>query len=183
MAGLNRGFLVGRDDELFDSKWFTFPLAGVQVQHAAGFGFEIGITGEDPGAVAPRPDGIGSEPSPNRGAGDLGDEATVEHLSADIWDVQPRQRQAETLREFARNRLDFDDDLRGEKPQGDHAVGVPRAQRVALRRIACATSTRSLGGNPDALQSHRCRIPGQRARRSWLASHLYTATYSGAPVA
>jgi hypothetical protein len=64
--------------------------------------------------VAPRTDGVGGEPSPNRRAGDLGDEAAVKHLSADIWDVEPRQRQAEPLRKLTRNRLDVDDDLRGE---------------------------------------------------------------------
>src|SRR3982751_235230 len=183
VAGLNRGLLVSRDDEVVISQGLAFPLAGGRVQHTTGLGLEIRIAGKDPRTVAPRTDGVGGEPSPNRGAGDLGDEAAVKHLSTDIWDVEPRQRQAEPLRKLACNRLDFDDDLRGGKLGDAHAVAAPQARRVALRRIACATSTRSLGGNPGAQQSHRCRTLGRQGGRPWLESHLFTAAYNDAPAA
>jgi hypothetical protein len=105
--------------------------------------------------VAPRPDGVGGEPSPNRGAGNLGDEAAMEHLSADIWDVQPRQGQAETVRELARDRLDFDDDLREEKTGGRPCRGrkVYRTEAKITCSYLCWPALRKLG--PSARNRHR----------------------------
>jgi hypothetical protein len=84
MASLNRGFLIGRDDEVLGSQGLAFPLAGVQVQYTASLVLEVRIAGEDPRAVTPGPDGIGGEPSPDGDAGDLGDQAARWSTSARI---------------------------------------------------------------------------------------------------
>jgi len=63
-AGLNAGLFIGGDHELIVFQRPLFPLAGVEVQYAAGFGGEIRIAGEYPTAVIPRPNRVLMQPAP-----------------------------------------------------------------------------------------------------------------------
>jgi hypothetical protein len=63
-AGLNGGLLVGGDDVVPFAQGLSVPLACVQVQYPAGFGLEVGISGEDPRAVPPGADGVFGQPTP-----------------------------------------------------------------------------------------------------------------------
>src|SRR5260370_14170939 len=56
---LDTGLLVGADNVVEQVQPFPFPVALVQVQHARGFGKEVGSTREDPVFVLPRLDGVG----------------------------------------------------------------------------------------------------------------------------
>jgi len=52
------GFLVGRYHELIIFQRLTFPLAGIQIQQAAGLVGEVGIARENPTPVVPGTDGV-----------------------------------------------------------------------------------------------------------------------------
>jgi hypothetical protein len=52
-AGLDGGLLVGADHELARVKEAALEAARIEVEHDRGLGEEVGIGGEEPGAVAP----------------------------------------------------------------------------------------------------------------------------------
>jgi len=68
--GLNAGFLVGGDHELIILQGVAFPLAGIQIQDAAGFFGKVGIAWEDPATVVPGANGVLMQPAPKRAAAD-----------------------------------------------------------------------------------------------------------------
>ena len=68
--GLNAGFLVGGDHELIILQGLAFPLAGIQIQDAAGFFGKVGIAWEDPATVVPGANGVLMQPAPKRAATD-----------------------------------------------------------------------------------------------------------------
>jgi len=55
---LDAGFLIGRNNELIVLQRLTLPVAGIQIQQAAGFVSEVGIAREDPTTVVPRTNSI-----------------------------------------------------------------------------------------------------------------------------
>src|SRR6478672_13411625 len=56
--------------------------AGVEVEHPGRIGAEVGVAGEDPGAVLPGLDRIGGQPAPDGGARDRGGESQIVALPA-----------------------------------------------------------------------------------------------------
>ena len=125
-ARLNRGLLVRGDHVVVETQALALPGAGIEVEHAPGLGGEVGIAGEDPASVGPGSDGVGGEPAPDGGAGDLGHETAADHLGSDVWHVQPGQRDAELSGQLTREGFDLDHDLGGERPWDDLVAGVPR---------------------------------------------------------
>ena len=67
---LDAGLLVGRDHELIIFQRLTFPLAGIQIEYAAGFVSEVGIPWKDPTTVVPGSNGVLMQPAPKRTAAD-----------------------------------------------------------------------------------------------------------------
>jgi len=57
-SGLDRGFLIAAHDVVAGMQQLAFPAACVEVEDPAGLGGEVGVAGEDPGAVLPRLDRI-----------------------------------------------------------------------------------------------------------------------------
>ncbi|MDQ6778691.1 MAG: hypothetical protein M3071_21265 [Actinomycetota bacterium] len=55
---LDRGFLVAADDVVTGMQQLAFPAAGVEIEDPGGFGGELGVAREDPGAVLPRLDRV-----------------------------------------------------------------------------------------------------------------------------
>jgi hypothetical protein len=62
-AGLDRGLLVGADDELAGVQEPAFPSALVEVEHRARLLQEVGIGREHPGAMLPRLDRVLRQPA------------------------------------------------------------------------------------------------------------------------
>ncbi len=58
LAGLDRGLLIAAHDIVAGTQKFALPTTAIQVKYAAGFGGELGVAGEDPGAVLPRFDRV-----------------------------------------------------------------------------------------------------------------------------
>jgi len=52
-AGLNTRLFIGGDDEFIVFKSHPLPFTGIQIQHAASLGREIGIARKNPAAVIP----------------------------------------------------------------------------------------------------------------------------------
>jgi hypothetical protein len=85
------GLLVGGDDIIVPTEPLTVPFSGVEVQHPAGFGFEVGVAREDPRSVAPGADGIFGQPPPDRGPRYFDHDATGADLGGDVGSCRRRR--------------------------------------------------------------------------------------------
>jgi len=61
-AGLHAGLLIDAEHVVVVAEGFAVPHAHVEVQRASGPPGEVGIAGEDPGAVLPRFERIAGQP-------------------------------------------------------------------------------------------------------------------------
>jgi glycosyltransferase 2 family protein len=73
-----------RPSETLRQEWLAVDLAGVEVEGAGGLGSEVGVAGEDPGAVLPGFDRVGGQPAPDGGAGDGGDDALLDGGAGEV---------------------------------------------------------------------------------------------------
>ena len=87
--------------------------AGVEVEHTGRLGPEVGVAGEDPGPVLPRLDRIRTQPAPDGGARDRGDDAGLDGGAGQVGALPAGQRRVGLRRQFAGQRLDGDHDVRG----------------------------------------------------------------------
>lgn len=76
-AGLNAGLFIGGNDEFVVLQRPALPLAGVEIQYAAGLGGEVRVAREYPTAVVSRPNGILMQPAPPRAAADRGNQTAL----------------------------------------------------------------------------------------------------------
>jgi hypothetical protein len=65
MAGLDAGFFIGKNNKIIATQWLAFPDTMIQINNNRGFLFKIGISGPDPATVAPWPNGILAQPTPD----------------------------------------------------------------------------------------------------------------------
>ena len=70
-SGLDAGLLIGTEYVITQSQSCTLPATLIEVEDAAGFAGEVGITRQDPGAVTPGAQGVLTEPAPEGGAADF----------------------------------------------------------------------------------------------------------------
>lgn len=115
---LNAGLLVGRDDELVQAQRLALPTPLVKVQYARGLDLELRIARKYPATMLPRPDGIFVQPAPDGAVADAGHKASTLRVSCHIGYAEPRQRQTQSARQLARERLDLNCEPWGEKPEG-----------------------------------------------------------------
>lgn len=115
---LDAGLLVGRDDELVLAQRLPLPAPLVQVQDAPGLELELRIARKDPAAVLPGADCIFVQPTPDRAVADARHQARALGVSRHIGHTESRQRQAQGGWKFARERLDLNRELWGERPEG-----------------------------------------------------------------
>ena len=91
-AGLNAGLFIGGDHEFIILQRPVLPLAGIEIQHLPGLGGEVRVTGEDPTAVVPRPNGIFMQPTPQGAATDRGHQTALLDLLNQIAGAPAGQR-------------------------------------------------------------------------------------------
>ena len=89
--------------------------------------------------MLPRTNGVGTEPTPECGAADLGDYALSHHLLADIRQGQPRKRQPEAMRQLTGERLYLYDDAGGKRGQDGRREVVLQGPADEPVQIDCAT--------------------------------------------
>lgn len=169
MASLDAGLFVRADHVFVRKQWDTVPETVVQVQHHAGLLFKARVPRPDPTAIAPRADGIRTEPSPNRRTTDRSHNATLDRVPCDLRAGKTRKRQPQVFGQLACQRFNLDDDLRGEKRAGVRALAVLEDRPDVPQRSACATSRRSGGGRQDDLRSPYWRAPRRQGGQPWLA--------------
>jgi len=138
-AGLDAGFLIGRQHELVVFERLPVPHSFIKIQDASRFQGKVGIPREYPRAVSPRADGILVEPSPHGAVADCGHEATLTSLSSQIGDAPAGQGYLTGRRHLACQGLDLNDEFWGENTGGGPALDALQAQRYVVRRTAFAT--------------------------------------------
>jgi hypothetical protein len=85
-SGLNAGLLVSRQHEFVRAERPAAPETLVKVENRSSLLNKLGITGEDPTAMAPGTYGVAAQPSPESTATDLGDDALSKHFGSDVGD-------------------------------------------------------------------------------------------------
>ncbi len=137
-SGLDARFLVRRHKEVIIAQWSAFPNAVVEIEDGAGCGRKIGIAREDPTSMLPGAEGIATEPAPQGGAADLGDETLRNHVLSDLFDREAGQRKAEAVRKFTGKLLNLDDEAGGKSGLYARLEAAPPDRAVWQGQIACA---------------------------------------------
>jgi hypothetical protein len=140
---LNARLFIGGDDKIALAERLTAPLAMIEVQDWTGFGCKQRIAREYPTAMPPRPQSILAQPAPEGCAADLRDDALGDHFAPQVRDRPVRQRKAQSLGQFASQRLDVNDDAGGKSELDARRVAARRGQAGVRRRSAVATCLRS----------------------------------------
>jgi hypothetical protein len=124
-AGLDGGLLVGGDHELVGPQRGVAEAAGVEVEDAGRLGTEVGVAGEDPAPMLPRLDRIRTQPAPDGGARDRGDDARLDGGAGQVGTLPTSQRRVRLRQQFAGQRLDSDHDVRGKTrgPSSPRQIG------------------------------------------------------------
>ena len=149
---LNTGFFVRRDNEFRTMQRFSLPDASVEIEDASGFASEIGIAWKDPTTVLPRTKGIGTQPTPECRAADLGNYALSHCLLANIGQRQARQRQPQAMGKLTGESFYLHDDVGGKRGRDPRPEVVPRGRVDEPEQIACATCSRSGAACPSVWQ-------------------------------
>jgi hypothetical protein len=116
--------LIGADDVLAGVQQPALEAAFVEVQDAAGLALEVGVAGEDPGALLPRFQRPVVKPAPDRRCRRVGD-ALLDDQPVQLSAREASQRPVVTGRELAGDRDDLGDLLRGENGAGDPPAACP----------------------------------------------------------
>ena len=141
-AGLNTGFLVGREHEVTAAQGRAVPAAFVEVEHTAGLGGKVWIARKDPASVSPGTNRVAAEPAPEGRPADSRHDTFGHDLALDLGDRESRQRQAASMWELAGERLNVDDDAGGKSGSVPRLALLPRDRGNRVRRSVCATCSR-----------------------------------------
>jgi hypothetical protein len=147
-ARLDGGLLIRRDDVLARAQPLALEHPGVQVQHPGGLGGEVGVAGEDPGAMLPRLDGILGKPAPHRRGRHLGGQAAGHDLGAQLGQAPAADRHASGGGQLAGDRRDLGDHRRREHPGATRAGPVPQP-RIPVGAEPLAPLADRVGRHPD----------------------------------
>jgi hypothetical protein len=142
-ARLDTGFLVGREHKVTAAQGRPLPAAFVEVEYTASLGGEVWIAGENLASVSPGTNRVAAEPAPQRGAADLSHDTFGHDLPLDLGKREPRQRQTPSVREFAGEGLNVDDDAGGKSGPVPRLAVARRGRGSRVRRNAFATCSRS----------------------------------------
>src|SRR5215210_1058571 len=138
-AGLDGGLLVGTDNVLSFSERLTLPSTLVEIQHPSGFMREVGVAGEDPGAMVEGADGVLGEPPPDGGARDRCDEAPLHRLPSHLPGAPAAQGGPAGRRQLTSQRFHLHPRFGGKRPAVCQSGVDPPVRSNPPRRIVCAT--------------------------------------------
>lgn len=138
-ARLDAGFFVGRQNKLIIMKGMSIPNPFIEIQDSPCFLCKLRISGENPGAMPPRTNGILVKPSPYGAVTDSGCESRSSNLSSQLSNAPSGKRYLMNRRQFTGQCLNLNDDLRGGKSGGVPGGVFLQAQRDALQRNVFAT--------------------------------------------
>jgi len=144
---LNPCHLIGTENAISGAQRLALPHPGVEVQYSPCLFGEVRVPGVDPAAVSPGSDGVLAQPAPDRRAGDVGYDAALDDLCAEILQAQPGEGKAQFRREMTGQRFHFTHHLRGKNRGAGLRVGGPAGQAAPLRSSVCATCSRWAGAD------------------------------------
>jgi hypothetical protein len=116
----------------------VMPLAGVEIQHAPSLGGEVRVTGEDPTAVVPGPNGIFVQPTPQGAAADRGHQPALLDLLNQVTGAPAGQRPTVLGGQFTGQSFNLHDEVWGKKSGGDPDEHALPALRGGRQKSACA---------------------------------------------
>lgn len=166
---LNTGFFIGRDNEIIFAKRCSIPKAMIQIKYSGCFLFKIRITGPNPTAVAPWPNGIFAQPSPNCFSTDGCDKPLSFGLPGDFIMCKFGEGKSEVFGQLASKGLHRNDDFRGKKRRASRAVAFPGGQPVVGQRSVSAISKQSAEANPAEDRFVCLKSLRRQGERFWLA--------------
>lgn len=138
-ARLDARFLIGRQNKFVILKGAPIPYPFIEIQDSPGFLGKLRIARKYPGAIPPGTNGILMKPSPYSAVTDRGCKSRSSNLPAKIGNTPSRKWYLMDRGQFTCQRLNLNNNLRGEKSGGDPDVNVPQAQRGVLQRNVFAT--------------------------------------------
>lgn len=124
---LDTGFLIGRENKFVSFKRSTLPNAFIEVENTPGLDGKVRVARKDPAAMLPGTDRIFVEPAPNGAVADRCDNPSAARFSGNVSDTPAREWQVTPRGEFTSERLNLNDYLWGEKPEGDPGGSVLQA--------------------------------------------------------
>jgi hypothetical protein len=131
---LDAGLLVGRNHKLIVLQGLAVPKARVEIQDAARFQGKVRVARENPSSVLPGTNGILVQPSPDRAATDLCDQAGARGVLGQVGGAPPRERKAVGGGQFTSESLHLNDQLWGEKSGAVPDEDAPPDRRGVPRR-------------------------------------------------
>jgi hypothetical protein len=149
-AGLDAGFLVGRQHKVAAAQWRALPATLVEIKHPTGLGGEVGVAWEDPASVSPWAQRVAAEPAPQGRAADLGHDPFGHDLTLKVGERPARQGQSAAVRQFAHQRLNRDDDAGGKSGRVPRRAVPLRGRGSHVQRSACAICSQSGAAYPSA---------------------------------
>ena len=174
---LDARLLVGTDDHVVGVQRHSAPQSLAQIEHRPGPLFKARIAWEDPTPELPGTNGILVEPAPNGGTTDVGDDASADSLGGDIRGGEARQWHAALARQLAGERLDLDDDIRGEKRTVAGSGTILQSEQTEFKE-PLAPSADDLPWDVQLQADWSCcRSPERRATRPWHGSLGNTVPY------
>jgi hypothetical protein len=177
LPSLNAGFLIRADDEFVLSERAIFPTPLVEIQEGAGFGGEVRVARENPTPTLPGADGIFTEPTPDGGVTDRGNQAGLAHVLGKFRCAPARQRNTQGSRQLASDGLNFDEELWGERPGDGPDVAALPALGVVARRTSFATDSPLHVERSGIGRFHRWEDPLPPVKSSLRAQPENTVTY------
>lgn len=138
-TGLDAGLFIGAGDPLVGSQGSTVPVALVEIKDAARLGQEVGVTGEDPTPMVPRPDGIFRQPAPDGCLSDRGHNPPFDGGPLQLRLAETRQGDPLFMGKLTGQGLDRDDGGGGKSSPAGRGEERLRAPRGLGRRSAPAS--------------------------------------------
>lgn len=97
LSGLNAGFLISADHVIIVTKRLALPNCLIKIKDRFRFFGEVGITRPNPTPIGPGFDGIGTQPTPDSGVTDGGDDTALYSLLCNFMVAKTRERQPKFL--------------------------------------------------------------------------------------
>ena len=167
---LDRRLLVGAEHELARVEQLALEATGVKIEHPRRLRPEVGVAGEDPGAVVPGADRVFCQPAPDRGPRYLLDDPARDGLARDLAATEAGERKPALARQLAGDRLHLGHHLGGKSAAADPLGDGPPTPAAAPRGSASASGSPPPWSCPGAARSRRSRAPRQPAARSSLVA-------------
>jgi hypothetical protein len=177
LPSLDTGFLVRADHEFVLSEPAIFPTSLIEIQYRTGFRGEIGVSRKNPTSMLPGTDGVFTEPAPDGGVTDGGNESGSARVLGKFCRAPARKRDAQGSRQFAGDGLNFDEQLWGEKLGDARDEAVLPALGVVARRTSFATGSRLHAACSDFARFRRWKDPLLQAKSFSRARLENTVTY------